>query len=133
MRANVAGRRVRRGAREVSALGVLLLVIKNASWSAVTGHYVNPPPLPSILWWYALCALHLSLTATPLPGPIRIWARLAAVTAWLGCASAFVFAWLFFSKGRDLIGKPAAEWHDFVLLALAFACAAFGCAASRRT
>lgn len=108
--------------RDFSALVVLLLLAKNATWSVMTGHFVNPAPLPSIFCWYALCALHLALTAAPLHSPGWLRDMLAAVAAWGGCAAALALAWLSL-PGHGTTGEPVAAWYDFAQLALAFICA----------
>jgi hypothetical protein len=110
--------------RDFSALVVLLLVGKNATWSVMTGHFINPVPLPSIFWWYGLCALHHALTARHLDRPSRLGHLLAAVAGWGGCAASLVLAWLFLTEVSGTSGQPVAEWYDFVQLALAFVCAA---------
>lgn len=120
--------------RDLSALVVLLLMFKNASWSVTTGHFVDPAPCPSVLWWYALCAVHLALTTAVWPRFNRFSEALAAVAAWGGCGGALALACYSLPAGTGLAGEPVAAWYDHVQLALAFVCARFSRAvtASRR-
>ena len=93
---------------------IVFLTGKNASWSIVTGKYINDPAVASPLWWYALAGLALALASLEIT---KNWVAVAhLILSITGCITSSIISY----EISSWEGPVVAPWYDFAQLSLVF-------------